>query len=101
MDLVIWGYIFGGATIFGSIVGIFSVYNGRRTRKEICNLIKSEGESFKELSKELSSKISLQITKISDQTAKILDQGNKIMEQLVNASKEHRAMIDVLAKLKG
>ena len=39
MDVVIWGYIFGGATIFGLIVGVFSVYNGRTTRREISSLI--------------------------------------------------------------
>lgn len=30
-----WGYIIGGATIFALIVGSFSVYNGRATRKLI------------------------------------------------------------------
>lgn len=35
MDLVIWTYIFGGATAFGLIVGVFSVWNGRMTRREL------------------------------------------------------------------
>ncbi|MDA2927265.1 hypothetical protein MYX78_08545 [Acidobacteria bacterium AH-259-G07] len=35
MDIVIWTYIFGGATLFALIVGLFSVYNGRMTRREI------------------------------------------------------------------
>ena len=30
-----WQYVIGGATIFGLIVGFFSVYNGRATRKLI------------------------------------------------------------------
>ncbi len=28
-----WEYVLGGATLFGLIVGLFSVYNGRATRK--------------------------------------------------------------------
>jgi hypothetical protein len=41
MDLVIWTYIFGGATIFGFIVGVFSVWNGRMTRREIRQVIEA------------------------------------------------------------
>jgi hypothetical protein len=29
----LWEYVLGGATLFGLIVGLFSVYNGRATRK--------------------------------------------------------------------
>lgn len=39
MDIVIWTYIFGGAGIFALIVGIFSVWNGRMTRKELTGVI--------------------------------------------------------------
>ena len=57
MSLVIWSYIFGGATIFGLIVAVFSVWNGRATRRELSLLaerIAREGEEsrqrlFKEL----------------------------------------------------
>jgi len=35
MDLMIWTYIFGGATAFGLIVGFFSVWNGRMTRRDL------------------------------------------------------------------
>lgn len=35
MDLVIWTYIFGGAAVFGLILAVFSVWNGRMTRREI------------------------------------------------------------------
>ena len=30
-----WGYVLGGAALFGLIVGLFSFYNGRVTRKLI------------------------------------------------------------------
>ena len=44
MDLVIWTYIFGGATVFALIVGIFSVYNGRMTRRELGAVIERGNE---------------------------------------------------------
>jgi len=39
MSLVIWTYIFGGATIFALVVGVFSVWNGRMTRRELREVI--------------------------------------------------------------
>jgi hypothetical protein len=30
---IMWEYVLGGATLFGLIVGLFSIYNGRATRK--------------------------------------------------------------------
>lgn len=47
-----WEYIFGGATIFGVIVGSFSVYNSRATRRYIGELIKETKSSISELIKE-------------------------------------------------
>lgn len=32
-DPIMWGYIIGGATIFGAIVAISAFLNGRATRK--------------------------------------------------------------------
>ncbi len=49
MDLVIWTYIFGGATIFGFIVGVFSVWNGRMTRREIRQVIEAGDRRTQEL----------------------------------------------------
>jgi hypothetical protein len=49
LNLEIWGYIFGGATIFGLIVGIFAIYNGRMTRREIGKLIKEESIAIREI----------------------------------------------------
>ena len=45
---MIWGYILGGASIFALIVGLFSIYNGRATRKYIERLIKEENERSRE-----------------------------------------------------
>jgi hypothetical protein len=44
-----WQYIIGGATIFGLIVGVFSFYNGRATRKYIGELIKEETKRTQEI----------------------------------------------------
>jgi len=38
-SLEIWSYIFGGATIFAFVVGIFSAWNGRMTRRELTKTI--------------------------------------------------------------
>ena len=47
--LEILGFIASGAIIFGFIVGVFSVYNGRMTRAEIGRLIEREGKEAREL----------------------------------------------------
>lgn len=49
MSLIIWTYIFGGATVFGLIVGLFSVWNGRMTRRAMAQVIGSEGEQTRRL----------------------------------------------------
>lgn len=47
--LQIFTIVASSATIFAFIVGIFSVYNGRMTRKEISRLIKETSESSQNL----------------------------------------------------
>ena len=49
MSLVIWTYIFGGASLFGFIVGVFSVWNGRMTRREISHFIDSSTAQTREI----------------------------------------------------
>jgi len=53
MDLVIWTYIFGGATIFGFIVGVFSVWNGRMTRRELRQVMEAGDRRTQELIEEM------------------------------------------------
>jgi len=48
MSLIIWSYIFGGATLFGVIVGIFSVWNGRRTRADLREVLQGIGQKMDE-----------------------------------------------------
>jgi len=49
MDLVIWTYILGGATIFALIVGVFSVWNGRMTRRELREVMERGDQRTHEL----------------------------------------------------
>lgn len=50
MTFIAWvGLISYGATIFALIVGIFAVYNGRKTRDEITRLIKEVDKPTKEI----------------------------------------------------
>jgi len=39
MDVMNWTYIFGGVAVFGLIVGVFSVWNGRMRQREVGALI--------------------------------------------------------------
>jgi hypothetical protein len=49
VNLTIWTYIFGGATVFGFIVGVFSVWNGRMTRRELREVIERGDQRTHEL----------------------------------------------------
>lgn len=49
MSLVIWTYIVGAATLFGLIVGVFSVWNGRMTRRELREVIENGDQRTHEL----------------------------------------------------
>lgn len=57
MDFVIWGYICGGATIFGVIVGIFSVWNGRRTRAGLKEIMQNTHTDLKEVIQSIGTKL--------------------------------------------
>lgn len=49
-----WEYVIGGATVFAFIVGLFSLYNGRVTRKEIARVITEEGKETRRILEKLS-----------------------------------------------
>lgn len=49
MELSLIAFGFGMASIFGFIVGLFSVWNGRMTRREISRLITEEARTTKGL----------------------------------------------------
>ena len=74
-QMAMWEYIIGGATVFGVIVGLFSVYNGRATRRYIGDLIKEEARLDREL---------------MERYEKILERHEKILERL---SEQHNTLI--------
>lgn len=84
MDVVIWGYIFGGATLFGLIVGVFSVYNGRMTRREISSLIQEESRLTRESTRELIERVEQTL----ERTEKILETNTAILARLADGQTE-------------
>jgi len=50
--LEIFTIVASSATIFALIMGMFSIYNGRMTRREISGLIVSESEKTREILQE-------------------------------------------------
>ena len=54
-----WEYIIGGATLFGLIVGLFSTYNGRATRKLILEQERRTQELISKLSEQHMSMIAI------------------------------------------
>jgi gas vesicle protein len=86
LNLEIWGYIFGGATIFGLIVGIFAVYNGRMIRREIGKLIKEESTATREL-----------IKKESTATRELIKEESKATRELIK--EESIAIREILHRI--
>jgi hypothetical protein len=99
-----WQYVIVGATIFGLIVGLFSVYNGRATRKYIGELIKEtristekEINGTKELIKEGTKGSQELLEQYGKRTQELLEQHGKIFEKL---SEQHITMINLLKPAK-
>jgi hypothetical protein len=86
MDIVIWTYIFGGATIFALIVGIFSVWNGRMTRRELAEVIERSAKHTQEMIKDT-----------ADQTHKILERQGQMLGKI----EETQRYIAELIKIEG
>ena len=83
-----WGYIGSiavGATILGLILGIFSIYNGRVTRRHTENLIKEIREHTERL-----------IEGLSKQHETMIKQLNRSSEQHDTMIKQHDAIIEIL-----
>ena len=89
MDIVIWTYIFGGATIFALIVGVFSVWNGRMTRRELAEVIERTSERTQE------------ILDRQGQTLQGVGQTLARMEQTLQRTEETQRYIAELVKIEG
>jgi hypothetical protein len=69
----VWEYVLGGATIFGLIVGLFSLYNGRATRKLLL-----EEEKY---TRELIIKMDERFSKMDERFAKMDERFAKMDER--------------------
>ena len=79
-----WEYVLGGAALFGLIVGLFGIYNGRATRK----MLMEEERATREL-----------MERISKQTNKRFEEINKRFEALLlKSSEEHKAILEAVKK---
>jgi len=90
-----WGYIIGGATMFAVIVGFFSVYNGRATRKLILGeerrtqgILDQQGKRLERVEEILD-----RMRQTSDRAQQTLDRHGEILEKL---SDQHNTMIEIL-----
>lgn len=76
--LEIFTIVASSATIFALIMGMFSIYNGRMTRREISGLIVSESEKTREILQE-HGKILIEHGEILNRITSVLD---KISDKL-------------------
>ena len=76
--LEIFTIVASSATIFALIMGMFSIYNGRMTRREISGLIVSESEKTREILQE-HGKILVEHGEILNRITSVLD---KISDKL-------------------
>ena len=88
-----WQYVIGGATVFGLIVGLFSVYTGRATRNYSGALIKEEGRRAQELIERHEEKTPELIDKHGARTQDLLERQGKILVRLVE---QHTTLISML-----
>ena len=70
----VWEYVLGGATIFGLIVGLFSLYNGRATRKLLL-----EEEKY---TRELIIKMDERFSKMDERFAKMDERFEEILRSI-------------------
>jgi hypothetical protein len=86
-----WQYVIGGATIFALIVGLFSVYNGRATRRliveeekrtqEILAGIKDVLSKLRETS-DRSIELLNKVTETSDRNTELLNRNTEILDRI-------------------
>jgi len=83
-----WEYVLGGAILFGLIVGLFSVYNGRATRKL---LLEEEKHT-----RELIAKIDERIATMNERFAKMDERFAEMNERFVKMDERFEALLKAL-----
>ena len=85
--MAMWEYIIGGATVFVVTVGLFSVYNGRATRRYIGALIKELMERHEKI-----------LERLSGQHNTLIEQHNTLIEQHNTLIRQQSTIIDALKR---
>ena len=96
-----WHYVLGAATIFGLIVGAFSVYNGRATRQ----LLLQEEKATRELllqeekaARELLAKMNETLAKMDERLVKMAERLIKMDEGFKELFKGLKETIEAVSK---
>lgn len=97
MAIAIWTYIFGGATVFALIVGLFSVYNGRMTRRELGALIERGNERTQSLLERMDTRIERTDTRV-DRLTEHMERLTEGMDHLTGSMERLTQRMDRLAE---
>jgi uncharacterized protein YneF (UPF0154 family) len=73
-----WEYVLGGASLFGLIVGLFSIYNGRATRK----LLIEEERLTREMIEKLMEKMDEGFRKMDERFAKMDERFIEVLKEI-------------------
>jgi len=83
-----WEYVLGGASLFGLIVGLFSIYNGRATRK----LLIGEERLTREMIERLMEKMDEGFRRMDEGFRKMDERFAKMDERFIEVLKEIRQL---------
>jgi len=83
-----WEYVLGGASLFGLIVGLFSIYNGRATRK----LLIEEERLTREMIERLMGKMDEGFRRMDEGFRKMDERFAKMDERFIEVLKEIRQL---------
>ena len=83
-----WEYVLGGASLFGLIVGLFSIYNGRATRK----LLMEEERLTREMIEKLIGKIDEGFRRVDEGFRRMDERFAKMDERFIEVLKEIRQL---------
>ncbi|MEM1546761.1 MAG: hypothetical protein QXY40_09675 [Candidatus Methanomethylicia archaeon] len=91
-----WEYVLGGATIFGLIVGLFSIYNGRATRK----LLVEEEKLTREMVEKLIGKIDEGFIRMEKGFAKMDERFAKMDERFAKMDERFIEILEEIRQLR-
>lgn len=98
-----WEYVLGGATVFGLIMGLFSIYNGRVTRRGIAMEMRVTRELIAKMDERLlkiDERMSEGFLKMSEGFSKMDERFGALLQSIRDMAKqsmeEHRAILEAI-----